>query len=550
MANRDLFKSATVSKSAKKVTPNAVNAAGGAAFSRTSEQELAQLAATAIFNQTFYASPKDQLDNIKKLAFEVSVEFLTDVAIYSRTSNYLKDAPALLLAILLVRDNTPEKVYFKRAAPFVLDNAKMVRNFVQILRSGVAGRKSLGTAAKKAIQAWFAASNDHYLLGATVNNQAGQPSLADVIRLVHPAPNSKSRAALYAYLTDSNKKLVFEDLPNIVKEWEAFKVSKGTDRVMPNLPFEMLSSMNLSDEEWGTIARNAKWQMTRMNLQTFKRHNVFKNAELTKLIADRLKNEDLVKKARQFPYQIFTSYKMVENDNDIPTSVKNALNKACDAALRNVPSFKGRTALLVDCSGSMTSKFQSHAFMEVAALFAAALLKANEDAIVYLFDTTAVRVNINPMDSVFTIAKQLLSKAQGGGTDISCGINKVMQDIPRNLPENLVIISDNESWYTSLALSNPQSKSVYGYYANRGDNSATAWRAYKTRQKNAKLALIDLSPTITTQVQSDKSVLNVGGFSDEVFNVLGGFFEQNENPDYWISHIKKTAAEKLANKSS
>ena len=37
----------------------------------------------------------------------------------------------------------------------VVDNGKMLRNFVQILRSGAVGRKSLGTRPKKLVQQWL-----------------------------------------------------------------------------------------------------------------------------------------------------------------------------------------------------------------------------------------------------------------------------------------------------------------------------------------------------------------------------------------------------------
>ena len=51
----------------------------------------------------------------------------------------MKDMPALLCAILAVRDVKLLEAIFPR----VIDNGKMLRTFVQILRSGVVGRKSL-----------------------------------------------------------------------------------------------------------------------------------------------------------------------------------------------------------------------------------------------------------------------------------------------------------------------------------------------------------------------------------------------------------------------
>ena len=40
----------------------------------------------------------------------------------------------------------------KQAFPRVVDNGRMLRNFVQVLRSGTVGRKSLGTAPKALVR--------------------------------------------------------------------------------------------------------------------------------------------------------------------------------------------------------------------------------------------------------------------------------------------------------------------------------------------------------------------------------------------------------------
>jgi 60 kDa SS-A/Ro ribonucleoprotein len=44
----------------------------------------------------------------------------------------MKDVPALLVAVLSVKDRD----LFKAVFPRVMDNGKMLRNFVQIMRSG------------------------------------------------------------------------------------------------------------------------------------------------------------------------------------------------------------------------------------------------------------------------------------------------------------------------------------------------------------------------------------------------------------------------------
>lgn len=111
------------------------------AYAFSPRHQLAQLAATGCLRQTFYAQAQDQLDRVMALAAEVDPAFVARTAVYARESGHMKDMPALLAAILAVRDLE----LLAQVFPRVIDSGKMLRNFVQILRSGAVGRKSLGT---------------------------------------------------------------------------------------------------------------------------------------------------------------------------------------------------------------------------------------------------------------------------------------------------------------------------------------------------------------------------------------------------------------------
>ena len=102
-------------------------------------------------NGTFYADAEQQLYTVLGLCASVPVEFTAKTAIYCRERGHMKDMPALLCAALASLDSAMLKRVFDR----VIDDGKMLRNFVQIVRSGVVGRKSFGTAPKRLAQGWF-----------------------------------------------------------------------------------------------------------------------------------------------------------------------------------------------------------------------------------------------------------------------------------------------------------------------------------------------------------------------------------------------------------
>lgn len=510
MANKGVF-------SAAKNNPNmCANEAGGVAYKMSDRQALAQIACTNCFNGTYYSSSDENLQLAKKaaLALKKDPEFIAKVAVYSREKGYMKDMPAFLTVVLADIDKALFRKVFKR----VIDNGKMLRNFCQMARSGAVNRVfnlSAGTC-RHAIQEWFDSRSPHALFKASIGND---PSMRDILRMARPRPNSAEKEALYGYFCGKNVDI--DKLPEPVKQFELFKQTK--EGPLPNVDFRMLDSLGLSDEQWAEIARHASWQMTRMNLNTFARHNVFKDQDDTQIIADRLRNPQEVANAKQFPYQLFMAWKATES-TDLPASVKNALQDAMEMSIDNVPEIAGKTYVCVDMSGSMTSPITGHragsttdvTCADVASLIASSIIRRNQDAEIWTFDSTATKVNINPRDTVFTNAAKLSNA--GGGTNISAPLSELCS---RNaVGDTVIYVSDCESWVDS------------GYLLQE-------WGNFKRKNPNAKLVCIDLLARANSQVKEREDILQVAGWSDDAFNVLASFLKYGLSKNHWVEEIEK-----------
>jgi 60 kDa SS-A/Ro ribonucleoprotein len=222
MANKTLFASL---RDALIPQTNTVNSEKAPAYALEPKQALAQYAATGCFGRTFYATADEQLTRVLELCDAVDPGFVARVAMYSRTQSFMKDMPALLCAWLSTREPRLHESVFAR----VIDNARMLRTYVQILRSGVVGRKSLGSAPKRLVREWLASRDEEVLFGSS----AGQsPSLSDIVKMVHPKPAGPKREAFYGYLLgrphDANA------LPKLVMQFEQFKAGEAAD--VPDLP--------------------------------------------------------------------------------------------------------------------------------------------------------------------------------------------------------------------------------------------------------------------------------------------------------------------------
>ncbi|MCX6595050.1 MAG: TROVE domain-containing protein [Acidobacteria bacterium] len=502
---------------------DAVNHANAPAYALAPKQALAQYAATGCFGRTFYATAEEQLSRVLELCNAVEPEFVARVAIYSRTQAYMKDMPALLCAWLSTKDARLHEAVFAK----VIDNARMLRNYVQILRSGVVGRKSLGTAPKRLVRQWLAAHEPESLFSSSVGQN---PSLADIVKMVHPKPADPAREAFYGYML--GRPYEASALPQLIAQFEQFKAGESLE--MPDLPFMMLSALPLSKKDWTVIARNASWQTTRMNLNTFARHGVFEDESAVREIADRLKNEDAIERSRVFPYQLLTAYQNC--DAAVPRLVRDALQDAMELAIKNVPAVEGTVVVCPDVSGSMASAVTGHRqgatsavrCIDVAALVAAAVLRKNPRAAVLPFEHRVVPVELNSRDSVMTNATKLAAIG-GGGTSCSAPVALLNQQAAK--ADLVIFVSDNESWVD----------------AGRGNGTAlmAEWAQFRQRNPQARLVCLDIQPYATTQAAERADILNIGGFSDQVFEVISAFAAGQLEADHWVGRIEKVI-EKVA----
>ena len=516
MANKNLFSTA-LSRFLPRT--DAVNEAGGAAYAYGAEAKLAQLTATGTLSDGFYSGAHAQLADVLSAAQAVSPEFVAKAAIYARQSGAMKDMPALLTAWLTVADPDLAVPVFGR----VIDNGRMLRNFVQIMRSGQIGRRSLGSRPKRLVREWLETATMRQLMAAATGNA---PSLADIVRMVHPAPASAERRAFYGWLI--GKPYDVAALPAEIAAFEAWK--RDPAGPLPPVPFEWLTAFPLSAEQWGELAIRMGWQALRMNLNTLARSGAFDVAGVTETVAARLADAEAIAKIKPAPYQLMVALGQV--GDAVPLAVQASLETALELSLATVPVLAGNVVVCPDVSGSMsaaatgqrkgaTSKVRC---IDIAALVAAAVLRTNWSARVMPFEVDVVDMALDSKARVAVNAARLAAIC-GGGTNVSAPLARLNRE--RAKVDTVVIVSDNESWVDPT---------------RRGATATmNEWTRLKARNPGAKLICIDIQPYGTTQAPDSKGdrkdVMNVGGFTDAVFGAMARF-AAGETRD-WIQIVNE-----------
>jgi 60 kDa SS-A/Ro ribonucleoprotein len=525
MANKSLF----ASLKSRFVRADTRNEAGGRAYTLAPRHALAQLAATGCFNGTYYAGANEQLATLKTLIDQVADNaFLAKLAVYSRQQAMMKDMPVALLLALSKRD----PALFRKVFDRVVDNGRTLRTLVQFVRSGQFDRKGLSYSLQRAVQRWLNSASVEKLLSASIGND---PSLRDVLRLARPTPADNSRRALFGWLTDKPVEkwapATEADLPEEVMALAAFRKAESAEAqilILGNMHarWDLLADTAKGSAVWAAIARKMGPQALRMNLNTLMRHGVIgqaDNGEMTDYVVARLSDPDEIRRSRQFPYQFLAAYMNV--GDEVPQKIKTALHKAAEIACGNIPELPGPVVIGPDVSGSMASPVTGNRgrgatskmrCVDVAALFAAAILRRNPDSVVIPFDTAAYEAKVDPTDSVLSLAERL-AKYGGGGTNCSLPLAAANARYANRKFAGCVLVSDQESWVG----------------AGRAGSTAVMaeWQAFVRNQvrlhgngfAGPKLVCIDLQPYTSTQAPERSDILNVGGFSDAVFSVVAAF---------------------------
>jgi 60 kDa SS-A/Ro ribonucleoprotein len=342
--------------------------------------------------------------------------------------------------------------------------------------------------------------------------------------MVHPKAEGRSRNALYGYLLD--KKCDGRSLPKLVKAFERFKAAEGSLEI-PDVPFRMLTHVPLNTKQWTQIAKNMPWTALRMNLNTLARHGVFGVDGMTEFVVDKLRNPELIRRAKVFPYQLLAAYLFTLDTRDVPNAVIEALQDAMEIAIENVPEMDLRIAVCPDVSGSMdwcnvtgnrgpaSSKIKC---THVAGLVSSIFLRRARDTITLPFECDVVSLRLNKRDSVMTNANKI-ARCGGGGTSVSAPLRLLNQR--KEKVDAVIIVSDNESWADSGG---------YGWSARRGTTTMKEWNELRQRCPNARLVLMDVAAGDNTQAKNKaQEIYNVAGFSDVALGVIADFVVNGPN---------------------
>lgn len=462
-------------KKTKKTTLT-VNRAGGEAYKMSAEMQLASILLTSFAQDQFYRKANDTFKELIALLPKVSPEFAAKAAIFARTEYGMRSITHVLAAELAAHlsGNDWAKTFYDKIVYRPDDMMEIAAYYF------ANGGKTLPNAMKKGFAKAFDRFDAYQL--AKYRNEQKSVKLVDIVNLVHPIPTLKNAKALQA-LVDGELK--------VTETWEA-KLSQAGQVAETEE-----EKADLKADAWEDLIKSKK--LGYFALLRNLRNIATQAPGLLNEVANMLTHEPSIRKSLVLPFRYLSAMDAIKGlGTEAFRVLSMALSKAMEIALSNVPVFEGRTLVVLDDSGSMTTgtvKDMNRRPIDIGALFAAVLYKSN-NADLMTFSDAARYHKLNPADSISTLSENLIRLAASGGTNFHAIFQTANKAYDR-----IIILSDMQGW-------------VGGY------TPKVSFEAYKNRVAAAPyIYSFDLQGYGSFQFPENK-VFALAGFSEKVFDLM------------------------------
>ena len=409
---------ATYNKSTKG-SMKTFNKSGHAAYKTDDKTRLVTMALTTMLGeQKFYGdNTNDLIDLAIWLCRKGEGEFVAKLAVWARTKGNLRSVSHALIAVCAHECSGQaapgEKSFVRKAAGRIAsmrgdDGAEMIATYWALF-----GKKAKHPhALQRGIRDALEVARPYAIAKYQGNNR--DVKMRDVLRLTHPN-------AILDGTTEAMGKAIDGTLA-MPKSWETELSARGN-----------------TAEVWNElIAENKVGYMALLrNLR-----NIVKSGADMEPVLERLQDREAVLNSRQLPFRFYSAYATLSLDGFASTSIMRAIDRALTISCMNVEHLPGKTAVLIDVSGSMSSRVSGKSIVscaDVAGILGAMASHISDDALVIAFNN---RAEVIPMTGLTVLADKKMLPMPGGGTDMAAGFEKLMMtgfDADR-----VIVLSDNE----------------------------------------------------------------------------------------------------------
>lgn len=386
------------------------NRSGHAAYRADDKVTLMTMALTTMLGEPkFYGdNTNDLLDLAARLCAADQGEYVAKLAVWTRTEGKLRSVSHALAAVV---------AHECGGTAFVRPMARRI----------AAMRGDDGTEMIAAYKALFGKPFSHALVRgvrdaletfkpydiAKYQSGSRDMKMRDVLRIAHPSAGKETAAAMGECVAGTLGR---------PKGWETELSARGNTKEVWD---ELISENRLG---YFALVRNLR--------------NMLKAGADVSPVLERIADRESVRRSRLLPFRFYSAYKELASDRLTSKKVCRALDMALAFSCANVDGLSGRTAVLIDTSGSMSQRISSRSVVtcrDVAAVLGALVTRVSDDALVVRFDGSA---SVLPMNGLSVLSDVEKVPCAGGRTDMAVGFDQLVYT--HFDADRVVVISDNE----------------------------------------------------------------------------------------------------------
>ena len=468
------------------------NNAGGFVFKLDEWKQLERFLILGSEGGTFYVSEKKlTADNANKVLLLLKKD---GVKVVEKTVEILKsgrapkpDVAIFVLALAASKGDDATRKAALAAVPSALKTGTHLLKFVDTVN----GLRGWGRGLKKAIQLWFKGrKNETLALQLVKYKQREGWSMADVLRLAKPVPETEVQGKLFGWTAKNEKaewanapvapgdkaldfvwateqaaqtKLVAEQADTaeakaILTEANQASVKKLVDLIVTyRLPREALPTEALNKVEvWEALLQEMPMTAMIRNLGTMSKIGLIKPlSDAEKLVFQRLTDAERLRGSKVHPIQILSALRTYSSGKgvrsaaswNVSTKVVEALDEAFELSFGAVEPAGTRHLLGLDVSGSMSwgEIAGVPGLSPSAATAALAVVAARTEpwTAIMGFADSFRNLGITAKDRV-DVATKKVSDLTFGRTDASLPMTWALQN--KIQVDTFVVMTDNETW--------------------------------------------------------------------------------------------------------
>ena len=477
---------------------------GGKSFSQSAKEELAFSVLSSFLEDSYYEKGSDRMERISKLVAKTNPEFVSKLAVFARREFHLRSVFHLLVGEL--SKNCKGNSIVKNT---IIKGVERPDDLLEIL--AYVG-KPVPNQIKKGCREAIKKFNGYQL--AKYKGGSKEYSLVDLFNLVHPKGDRR--------------------------EWR--DLIKGELKT-PDTWETRLSSGENKTEIWRDLVLNDKlgYMALLRNLRNIVKEG---DAETIRKSCEIISDDERVRSSKQFPFRFLSALKALEEFDDEGITfekekssieeIKEAVNKALEISISNLPLLEGRTLILSDNSGSMRgddggdsllSRFSKRTTADIANLFATLYWKRADNTLIGLFGDRLITPKLDRDKDIFENFKILDKEGDNCGRRTETGIFEMFRKLidGKVKVDRIVIFSDCQvgeecKWYDSGLL--------------KGNDLNKLFEHYKRINPNVNVYSVDLKG------YGNKMFVNgvylIAGFSEKIFTLM----EYIEKKEGFVKYIE------------